>query len=143
MKTNQAGIDLIKQWEGFRSKAYLCPADVWTIGYGHTQGVKPDDTITEPDAAALLIKELSAYEDCINSTVKVSLNANQFSALVSFCYNVGISSFANSTLLKMLNRKDYSSAGQQLLVWNKVKGQTMPGLTRRRKDEKALFELPV
>lgn len=140
MKTNDRGLNLIKDFEGCRLKAYLCPAGVWTIGYGHTQGVKPDMVITQLDAERFLRQDLKRFEDAISTLVKVSLTPNQFSALVSFVYNVGINAFKNSTLLRKLNQKDYKGAANELLRWDKVNGKPLLGLTKRRIAEKDLFE---
>lgn len=140
MKTNDKGLNLIKDFEGCRLKAYLCPAGVWTIGYGHTQGVKPDMVITQLDAERFLRQDLKRFEDAISTLVKVSLTPNQFSALVSFVYNVGINAFKNSTLLRKLNQKDYKGAANELLRWDKVNGKPLLGLTKRRIAEKDLFE---
>lgn len=140
MKTNDKGINLIKEFEGCRLKSYLCPAGVWTIGYGHTQGVKPDMVITQLDAERFLRQDLKRFEDAISTLVKVSLTPNQFSALVSFVYNVGINAFKNSTLLRKLNQKDYKGAANELLRWDKVNGKPLLGLTKRRIAEKDLFE---
>lgn len=140
MMTNDKGINLIKEFEGCRLKSYLCPAGVWTIGYGHTQGVKPDMVITQLDAERFLRQDLKRFEDAISTLVKVSLTPNQFSALVSFVYNVGINAFKNSTLLRKLNQKDYKGAANELLRWDKVNGKPLLGLTKRRIAEKDLFE---
>ncbi len=143
MKIGHAGIELIRDWEGFRSEAYRCPAGKWTIGFGDTFNVKKGDKITLAEAEKRLEKRLAEFEGYVNQLVTVPLNQNQFDALVSFVYNIGVGNFKESTLLEMLNRKDYESASQQLLRWNKSNGQVLPGLTRRRKDEKALFERKV
>ena len=140
MRTNDKGINLIKEFEGCRLKSYLCPAGVWTIGYGHTQGVKPDMVITQLDAERFLRQDLKRFEDAISTLVKVSLTPNQFSALVSFVYNVGINAFKNSTLLRKLNQKDYKGTANELLRWDKVNGKPLLGLTKRRIAEKDLFE---
>lgn len=155
MKTNQAGIDLIKKWEGFKEDAYLCPAGKWTIGFGDTQNVKKGDKITLAEAEKRLARRLVEFEGYVNQLIKVPINENQFSALVSFCYNVGADidvdnvaeGLGDSTLLKRLNARDYSSAAQEFLKWDKatVHGvrQRLPGLTARRKEEKELFERKV
>lgn len=140
MITNDKGINLIKEFEGCRLKSYLCPAGIWTIGYGHTQGVKPDMVITQLDAERFLRQDLKRFEDAISTLVKVSLTPNQFSSLVSFVYNVGINAFKNSTLLRKLNQKDYKGAANELLRWDKVNGKPLLGLTKRRIAEKDLFE---
>jgi len=95
--------ELIKGFEGFSPKAYLCPAGVPTIGYGHTGNVRPEDTVTQTEADALLEKDLEKFEAGVRKLVKVPLNDNQFAALVSFAYNVGLGNLGTSTLLKQLN----------------------------------------
>jgi lysozyme len=140
MKTAKPGIDLIKQFEGFRAKAYLCPANVWTIGYGHTKTVKTEMIISESQAEELLKIDLADAERAVNRT-NLTLTQNQFDALVSFVFNVGSGNFANSTLLKRLNEKaDKREITTQFNRWifgkNKVK---LPGLVRRRAAEAELF----
>ena len=140
MRINEAGLNLIKDFEGCRLKAYLCPAGVWTIGYGHTQGVKPDMVINQLQAERFLRQDLKRFEDAVTSLVKVPITLNQFSALVSFAYNVGVGALYDSTLLRKLNKKDYKGAANEFLRWNKAGGKVLPGLTRRRLAEKDLFE---
>lgn len=141
MKTSDAGIDLIKTFEGLRLDAYPDPAtggDPWTIGYGHTG---PDThkglTIDEAQAEALLRKDLARFEACIDACVHADLTQGQFDALVSLAYNIGCWNVRASTLVKLLN------AGQadadQFLRWNKAAGKVMAGLTRRREAERDRF----
>lgn len=140
MIINEAGLNLIKDFEGCRLKAYLCPAGVWTIGYGHTQGVKPDMVINQLQAERFLRQDLKRFEDAVIALVKVPITLNQFSALVSFAYNVGTGALYDSTLLRKLNKKDYKGAANEFLRWNKAGGKVLPGLTKRRLAEKDLFE---
>ena len=139
MKTSNNGINLIKQFEGCALSAYKCPAGVWTIGYGHTKDVKQGMKITTNQATSLLKEDLATYENYVNKYVKVKLNQNQFDALVSFTFNCGGGALKSSTLLKKLNKADYTGAANELLRWNKANGKILAGLTRRRKAEKALF----
>ena len=145
MKTSSKGKAIIKQYEGFRAKPYLCPAGVPTIGYGATyyaDGRKVtlrDAAISEADADKLLDKMLGKYEDAVNRYVQVPINQNQFDALVSFCYNLGQESLRKSTLLKKVNSKDYNGAADQFLRWNRAGGKVLAGLTNRRTDERKLF----
>lgn len=139
MKTSEKGVQLISGFEGLRLKAYKCQGGVWTIGYGHTQGVRPTDHITLEGAIILLKQDLKEAEGTIKKYVKVSLSQNQFDALSSFIFNVGSGNFASSTLLIKLNAKDYSAAAEEFLKWNKVKGAPSEGLTKRRKAERKLF----
>ncbi len=144
MKTNAAGIRLIKSFEGYRLTAYQCPAKVWTIGYGHTgtvegKPIKAGMRITEEKAAALLQEDLTGFEKSVKSLVKVKLTENQFAALVSFTYNVGAGNLKRSTLLKKLNAGDYKGAAAEFTKWNKAGGIVLAGLVRRRKEEQSLF----
>lgn len=139
MKTGSKGIELIKLFEGFKAEAYLCPANVWTIGYGTTSGVKRGQTVTIKEAEDLLQKDLVKFENTVNSAVKVKLTQDQFDALVSFVYNVGPGNFRSSTLLSLLNQGDYASVPFQMARWNRANGRVLAGLTRRRKAEGDLF----
>lgn len=139
MKTGTKGIELIKEFEGYRSEAYLCPAGVWTIGYGTTSGVKRGHTTTKELAIKMLEADMVKFEKAVNSLVKVKLTQDQFDALVAFVYNVGPGNFKGSTLLSLLNQGDYKSVPTQMLRWNKGNGQVLAGLTRRRKAEGDLF----
>lgn len=141
MRTSQKGIDLIKKFEGCRLEAYKCPAGIWTIGYGHTKGVKDGMIITQEQAEEFLREDLRIFEQTVESCVKVPLSQNQFDALVSFCYNCGSGALRTSTLLRLLNDGKYSDAGKQFLRWNKAGGRVLAGLTRRREEEKKLFLL--
>ncbi|MEG4071076.1 lysozyme [Microcoleus sp. Pol14C2] len=139
MTINQDGVNLIKSFEGMELEAYLDAVDVWTIGYGHTQGVYEGMTITEAQAEELLRKDLAEFEGYVSEAVQVSINENQFSALVSFTFNLGPENLFDSTLLKLLNQGDFQGAGDQFPRWNKAGSQELEGLTRRRKAERALF----
>jgi len=133
---------LIKSFEGLELEAYLCPANVWTIGYGHTKGVKKGDKITKEQAEKLLEEDLAFFRNGVKRLVKVALNKNQFGALVSFAYNLGLGSLESSTLLKKLNAGDYQGAADQFPRWNKSKGKVLTGLVRRREAERAVFLTP-
>lgn len=139
MKTSQIGIDLIKSFEGCVLKAYKCPAGVWTIGYGHTAGVKEGDIISKKQAEELLKQDLKQFETYVNNLVTVELNQYQFDALVSFCYNIGPGNLKSSTLLKLLNKWDYEGAAEQFDRWVKAGDKKLAGLVRRRAAEKELF----
>ena len=140
MKTNQKGLDVIKSFEGLYLRAYLCPAKVWTIGYGTTTNVKAGMTISREQAEAFLKDDLAKFERSVLRLVKQPLTDNQFSALVSFCYNVGAGNLEKSTLLKKvnINPKD-KLIYNEFLKWNKAKGKVLSGLTRRRKAEADLY----
>ncbi len=149
MQTGKAGLELIKSFEGLGLKAYLCPSGVLTIGYGHTGKVRGNKitlqtTITPEEAETLLKEDLIRFEKAVNSLVKVPLNNNQFDALVSFVFNIGINAFSTSTLLTLLNSGDYKGASQQFKRWIYGNGKkVLEGLEKRRAAEKKLFNTPV
>lgn len=137
---SQQGIDLIKRWEGCRTNAYKCPAGVWTIGYGHTKTAKPHMMISHLEAERLLKQDLINFETAVRNYVKVPITQGQFDALVSFTYNVGISAFCNSTLLKYVNQNKFNTAALQFGRWIYAGDKKLAGLVRRRRAEKKLFE---
>ena len=144
MKTSKNGIDLIKKYEGCQLTAYLCPAKVWTIGYGHTglvanEKIRQGMKITTLMAETLLVIDLQKFEYAINTEVKTELTQNQFDALVSFVLNIGIGAFRQSTMLKLLNKGDTKSAAEQFNRWIYCGGKKLAGLIKRRADEKKLF----
>lgn len=130
---------LIRKWEGCKLKAYKDGGGVWTIGWGHTKDVKENDTCTQEQADKWLQEEVNQFVFGILSVTHVPLNENQLTALASFVYNVGLSAYINSTLLKLLNQGDYNGAADQLLRWCKDNGKEVQGLLNRRKDERKLF----
>ena len=139
MKTSPKGIALIKEFEGLRLKAYLCPGGVWTIGYGHTAGVKPGMVISEAQAEEYLKANLISFERYLNG-LGLALNQNQFDALISLIYNIGIGNFQKSTLLRKarINAND-NSIMDEFLRWVYSKGRVLPGLQRRRLREMKLY----
>ena len=139
MKISNNGLDLVKHFEGLVLEAYKCPAGVWTIGYGHTKDVQPGDSWSEDHADHMLEVEMEEYEKYINDLVEVELNQNQFDAMVSWVYNLGVGNLQSSTLLKVLNAGDYAGVPEQIMRWNKAGGKTLEGLTRRRQAEAVLF----
>lgn len=162
MHVSQAGLDLIKSFEGYLDRmpdgscrAYLCPADVWTIGWGCTEGVTEGLVWTRQQAEEGLRRELIKHENAIKKLVTVDLNQNEFDALVSFTYNVGAGGAKNpktgeitpglstSTLLRCLNAGDRAGAARAFALWNKGGGKVLPGLVKRRAREALLFETPV
>ncbi len=148
MNTNQAGVDLIKRYEGLELEAYLCPANVLTIGYGHTgDDVEPGMTIDEHQAEDLLRKDLVRFERAVERLVSVPVNPNEFSALVSLTYNIGEGNFSSSSCLRYLNQGNRQEAANRIELWNKARvgGEltVLEGLVRRRASEKALFLTPV
>lgn len=137
------GKDVIKKWEGLRLKAYLCPAGVPTIGYGHTYNVKMGQTISVVQAELFLDHDYQDAEEQVLSLVTVPLTENQLGALTSFVFNLGSGNLRISTLLRKLNLGDYSGAAEQFGAWNKARVNgamiALDGLTKRRADEKNLF----
>ena len=121
-------------------KAYRCSANVLTIGYGHTGGVKEDDTISQPEADELLENDIAKFEEYVSDNVIVELKQHQFDALVAWTFNLGVGNLRNSTMLKKLNEADYDSIPFEMRRWNKAGGKTLDGLIRRRKAEGLLFE---
>ncbi len=148
MKMSQNGIDLLKRFEGLELEAYQDIAGIWTIGYGHTgPDVKPGQRISEREAENLLRQDLRPREQAVERLTNVDLNQNEFDALVSFVYNVGIEAYRGSTARRRLNKGDRLGAADALTWWNKatVGGVLRPvtGLTRRRASERALFLTPT
>jgi len=139
MNISQEGLSLIKKFEGCELEAYKCAADVWTIGYGSTKGVKEGDTVSQEEADKLLLHEMEEYEGYINDMVNVDLEQNQFDAMVSWVFNLGPANLKTSTLLKVLNAKDYEGVPAQIKRWNKAGGKVLQGLIRRREAESLLF----
>jgi GH24 family phage-related lysozyme (muramidase) len=154
-KINQAGLQIVKQSEGYAQlipgttsvRAYPDPGtggDPWTIGYGHTgPDVFPGVVFTQAQAEAALLSDLSSAESDVSSAVTVSLNANEFSALVSFTFNVGGPQLRSSTLLRLLNQGQRQAAADQFMKWVNGGNGPLPGLVTRRTAERALFLKPV
>jgi len=140
-KINIAGVALIKEFEGCKLEAYKCPAGVWTIGYGHTgaevvKGCKIDlDT-----AGEILDKDLTNFSVGVDKLVtNKTITSNEFSAMCSFAFNVGLGNFKASTLLRCVNKFNTAGAAGEFMRWNLVRGIISPGLVRRREAERALF----
>lgn len=140
MTVSERGVELVAKYEGCRLQAYKCPAGVWTIGYGHTAGVKEGDTLPSREYAKKLLKEdLAKYGASVNSCVKKGLitfplTQNQFDALTSFCYNCGAGS-----LQKLVTGRNATEVADKLLAYNKGGGKVLAGLVKRREEERALF----
>jgi len=139
METSENGIALIKKYEGLYLYAYQCPANIWTIGHGHTLNVLPGDKITQCEADRLLRFDILSYEKIVVRHVKVPLTQGQFDALVSFVFNLGEGNFRRSTLLYKLNSGDYKGAANEFCRWVNVCGNVALGLVRRRQAERKLF----
>lgn len=143
-KLSQHCYDLLKKWEGCQLDAYQDTSNVWTIGYGSTfykdgTPVKSGDKISLPEAGKLFKNTIGKYEKAVEDLVKVDLTDNQFGSLVSFCYNVGITAFKNSTLLKKVNSKDFESVPPELMRWIYSGKKIVPGLVNRRSAESGLW----
>lgn len=164
MKINQNGLDIIKAYESLHDgnlkviglQPKLCPANIWTEGYGRAMRGKDGKFLTKENttqeqaerlatiktkeqAEIALLEDTKEFSDKIKPFIKVEIDDNIFSALVSFAYNLGENALRNSTLLKKLNSKDYIGASEEFKRWNKSKGKELLGLTRRRNSEKDLF----
>ncbi len=141
MKLSQAGLDLIKRFEGCKLKAYQDAVGIWTIGYGHTgPNVHDGLTVTQKQADDILAQDVGRFASGVATNVRVSLTQSEFDALVSFAFNVGLGAFKTSTLLRLLNdNADRNVVASQFLRWNKAGDKVLEGLTKRRNAEKALF----
>ena len=153
MNVDDKGIQLIKSFEGCKLEAYQDAVGIWTIGYGHTgpfeltlhgvneyfSGVVSGIRITQEEAESILKQDLDKFEKGIIPLIHVPLTQNQFNALVSFSFNVGINAFKNSTMRSVLNKKNYDEAANQFKRWNKAGKKQLKGLTRRRRSEAYLF----
>jgi lysozyme len=147
LRTEKRGVDIIKAFEGLKLQAYFCPAGVPTIGYGHTRTVTKADVtagkrITPSEAEELLKQDLRTFEAAVWAATGGDLNQAQFDALVSLAFNIGVAGLKKSTVLKAHIRGDFESASRAFGLWNKSKGKTLPGLTRRRAAEAALYLEP-
>ena len=145
-KISQEGVNLIKRYEGFKPKAYLCPANIPTIGYGSTyyeDGTKvklTDSPISETRATSLLMALLVSYEKAVDSFCRDDINQSQFDSLVCFSYNVGVNALKKSTLLKKVNANPNDpTIKNEFLKWDKANGKALKGLTKRRLEEANLY----
>ena len=140
-RIGRPGLNLIKEFEGLSLEKYKDAVGKWTIGYGHLilPSERFDRPLTESEAEDLLQSDLRKFEGGIIQYVTARISQNQFDALVSFAFNLGLANLKGSTLLRLLNQGKYSEAAEQFLRWNKAGGMAMPGLTRRRAAERDLF----
>jgi lysozyme len=145
-RISQKGLDLIKQFEGLKLKAYLCPANIPTIGYGNTyysDGTKvklTDQPITQAKAEELLKFLIQSYEKSVDSFCRDDISQHQFDALASFAYNCGVNNLKSSTLLKKVNLNPNDPAIRaEFMKWNKGAGKVLAGLTKRRQAEADLY----
>ena len=147
---SSAGANLIKHFEGCltphgdKYRAYECPAGVWTIGWGttseHGHPVKADMVWSKAQCDSAFLHDMERFEADVRKLVKVELTGFQFDALTSFTYNCGAGALAKSTLLKLVNNKEFEAASKEFIKWNKANGKVLAGLTRRRKCESLLFQ---
>ena len=151
LKTSQKGIELIKKFEGCKLTAYRDSVGVWTIGFGHTKDVKADMVITAEQAEQFLKDDMGHFEYGVNKllkTLKTTVTQNQFDALISFAFNLGLGNLRKSTLAKKLyvmqqnDRDSVQDVADEFPRWNKAGGQVLTGLTKRRNAERALFLTP-
>jgi lysozyme len=133
------GLDAIKLFEGLRLRAYLCSANVWTIGYGHTKNVREGMTITNDEADAFLIEDIAWVLGVVERSVKVELSNGQRGAINSLIFNIGGTAFRNSTLLRKLNAGDYAGAADEFPKWKNAGGRVNQGLVNRRLKERTMF----
>jgi lysozyme len=138
LRINDAGLQIIKDSEGLRLEAYNAGGK-WYIGYGHARTARSGMKITEAQAEALLREDVKDAEDGVRKAVTVPVNRNQFSAMVSLAYNLGVGGFGHSTVLAAVNAGDYEGAADAFLNHNKAGGKVLEHLTMRREKERALF----
>ena len=143
MKISQAGIDLIRRFEGCKLNPYLCPAGYWTVGYGHVIGngkTKPEKQLyTQEEVNELLRTDLARFEQGVLRYCPVHLTQFEFDSLVSFSFNLGLGVLQRSTLRRKILRQDKQAAARNILKYNKAGGQVLKGLTRRREAEYRMF----
>ena len=139
MTYSKAGIQLTERFEGCRLAAYPDTGGVWTIGYGHTNGVHESMTCTREQAEAWLKQDIQAAADAVNRRVSVLLKQSEFDALVDFVFNLGVRAFARSTMLKDINAGNFAAAASQFPLWDQDAGRALAGLLHRRLAEEAEF----
>jgi len=137
---SKSGVQLTERFEGVKLVAYQDQVGRWTIGYGHTLGVKPGDTCTQEQADQWLQQDMAWAVNCVNALVTVPLTQGQFDALVDFSFNLGYGSLQHSTLLQLVNQGKFSEAANEFEKWDHAGGKVVAGLLRRRDAEKAEFQ---
>ena len=142
LRMNAAGLEIIKESEGLRLEAYNLGGQ-WLIGYGHAATARAGMTISEAQAEELLRGDVRASEDGVRRLVVVPMNENQFSAMVSLAYNLGVGGYGRSTVLEQINQGDYDGAANAFLNHNRAGGKVNEHLTQRREKERDLFRTPV
>ncbi len=141
MNISQSGVDFIKHLEGCKLESYQDGGGVWTIGYGHTKGVKEGQVITQDQANSFLSSDLLQVVKCVNNSILDGSTQNQFDAMCSFVFNLGCTALRNSTLLRKFNDGDDEGASKEFMRWNHDNGVVVEGLTNRRTAEMELFLL--
>ena len=139
LKLSGKGLKLIEEFEGLRLNAYQDSIGLWTIGYGHTKGVRQGDYCTKTQAEEWIAQDAQTASSAVNRLVTEVISQNEFDALTAFTYNVGQRNLENSTLLKLLNSGDHAGAADQFKRFDKAGGVHVPGLLRRRNAEADLF----
>jgi lysozyme len=142
MKINRAGLEIVKYYEKLHLRSYQDSGGVWTIGYGHTRGIGPNEEISRELAEKYLVEDLNNAEAHVLAYVSPPLNENQFSALVSLVFNIGAGNFRKSTLRYFLNRGRFAEAAEEFLRWKYDNGKPLKGLLERREEEMDLFLTP-
>lgn len=138
-KINLDGFKLITEFEGCRLKAYKDSVGIWTIGHGHTHGVYEGQEITQEQADLLLDTDLTKFEDGVCALLRAPVNDNQFAAIVSFAFNLGLNNLGRSTLMRYVNNSRFEMAADEFHKWAMAGGQQVDGLVRRRDAERSLF----
>ena len=140
MTTTETAAALIRQFEGCRLTAYRCPAGIWTIGYGHTAGVKAGDTWTQEQAYRALEQDLETYRKAVLiACPSLERYPNRLAACISLAYNIGTGAFASSSVARHINKGDYRAAADAFLLWVNAGGKKLEGLVKRRQAEQAIF----
>jgi lysozyme len=144
-KLDTVGLDFIKKYEGLRLESYLCPAKIWTVGYGQTfypggKRVQQGDIITIEEANTMFVSVLKSFEQAVYNTTRDDITQNQFNAITSFAYNVGVQALRSSTLLKKINKNPNDPLiKDEFMKWVNGGGKILNGLVRRRKEEAELY----
>jgi len=144
MRVTAEGIALIRRCEGFRATAYRDAVGVWTVGYGHTSMAGPPAvtaglTVSRAEAEAILARDVESFARGVAGAIRTEINDRQFSALVSFAYNVGLANFHRSSVLKAVNAGDFAAVPRRLQLWTRAGDKVLPGLVTRRAAEAAMF----
>lgn len=139
MQLSKTGYKYLKEYENCRLTSYVCPAGVWTVGWGHTRTAYEGQHISQKQADDLLAADVREFELAVDMAVQVDLRQQQFDALVCLAFNIGAHGFAKSTLVKKLNTGDYLAAAMEFQRWSLISGKRSKGLLRRRFKTASLF----